>query len=421
MHLSGCASRRCCHRIMTVVFSSALLSLFCEYIIYYIFAMRCSWPALSIKSGEAKVLKTFVLADPHLVGAYRGHYFDRIRRDWQMTRAFEAATFLHAPDVVFMLGDLFDEGLWSDDTEFRKQLLRYHRIFAHDRTRTVLKNVVGNHDIGFHYAIHPYLDWRFRKQLTGSENTTAVRLWVHGRIHFVLANSMAFERDQCRLCAEAQQNVVDIGRYLSCSPKRRLSNKTLSCLTRSKMNGDHLPDFLDSDSETDQVDEYTQPILLLHFPLYRRNELDCAVDDAWDTMPYKDREVAYQPKWDCLSKSATDELLYTLRPQLVLSGHSHYSCLRYHPIPGEPEVLVPEYTVASFSWRNLPNPSFLMMSITPTKHAIHKCYLPRESTIVAIYMLGIFAIIFGPFFRRCYRHVWYRIKCLLCSAFLNTN
>lgn len=69
-----------------------------------------------------------------------------------MTRAFGAATFLQVPDVVFMLGDLFDEGLWLDDTEFHKHLLRYHRIFAHDRSKTVLKNVVGNHDIGFHYA-----------------------------------------------------------------------------------------------------------------------------------------------------------------------------------------------------------------------------------------------------------------------------
>lgn len=80
MHLSGCSCRRCYHRITTVAFSFALLTLFCEYIIYYIFAARCSWPALSIKRGDAKVLKTFVLADPHLVGAYRGHYLDRIRR-----------------------------------------------------------------------------------------------------------------------------------------------------------------------------------------------------------------------------------------------------------------------------------------------------------------------------------------------------
>lgn len=70
----------------------------------------------------------------------------------------------------------------------------------------------------------------------------------------------------------------------------------------------------------DQMYEYTRPILLLHFPLYRRNELDCAVDDAWDTMPYRDREVAYQPKLDCLSKSATDEVT-SLRVPLLCRCH----------------------------------------------------------------------------------------------------
>ncbi|THD20880.1 Metallophosphoesterase 1 [Fasciola hepatica] len=411
MRVSQCCPRRCMRRILTVIFSFALLSLFCEYTIYYIFIMQCSWPVLSTQMSDTEVLRILVLADPHLVGVYKGHYFDRMRRDWQMTRAFAAATFIHTPRVVFILGDLFDEGLWSNDVEFHKQLVRYHRIFAHDRSRIVLKNLVGNHDIGFHYAIHPYLDWRFRKQLTGSENTTAVRLWVHAGIPFVLANSMAFEDDHCHLCMEAQQNVFDIGRHLSCSPKQRLRNATVPCPARLVINENRVPSFLDSNSETQQLNAYTRPILLLHFPLFRKNEFECATDNAWDAMPYKDRKTAYRPKWDCLSESATSELLRKLRPRLVLSGHSHYSCLRNHSIPGESNISVPEYTVASFSWRNLPNPSFLMVSVTKTQHAVHKCYLPQETIIIVVYFLGISAILFGPCLRRFFRHVRCRMGC----------
>lgn len=35
------------------------------------------------------------------------------RREWQMERAFQTALWLLRPEVVFILGDIFDEGKWS--------------------------------------------------------------------------------------------------------------------------------------------------------------------------------------------------------------------------------------------------------------------------------------------------------------------
>ncbi|VDP84428.1 unnamed protein product [Echinostoma caproni] len=359
--------KRYTRRMITVALSFVFLILFCEFFIYYILIIQCFWPTLNDHEAGRTKLKVMVLADPHLVGVYRGHPFDRIRRDWEMARAFHAAINIHAPDVVLILGDLFDEGLWSNDEEFDKQLTRYRRIFAYDRTKTVLKNVVGNHDIGFHYAIHPYLDWRFRKQLTASADSTAVSLWVYARIPFVLANSMAFEGDQCHLCTEAMKNVHDIGKRL------RNVSVTYPAAHSSIIPTDRVPTFMAADSEKEQLDEYSRPILLLHFPLYRKDETDCS-PDAWDAMPTKDRSKPYRPKWDCLSEEATNELLRQLRPRLVLSGHSHYSCVRHHRIPDEPNTLVPEWTVASFSWRNLPNPSFLMVCfpVYPTQPSFNQ-------------------------------------------------
>ncbi|KAA3672873.1 uncharacterized protein DEA37_0003787 [Paragonimus westermani] len=75
-----------------------------------------------------------------------------ICKDWQMKQSFQAARTLLSPDVVFILGDIFDEGLWLDDPNFESHVERYNNIFRHDSLKTVVKNLVGNHDIGFHYA-----------------------------------------------------------------------------------------------------------------------------------------------------------------------------------------------------------------------------------------------------------------------------
>ncbi|KAF8568528.1 hypothetical protein P879_05771 [Paragonimus westermani] len=324
--------------------------------------------------SKESCLNVLVLADPHLVGPFKGHILDRLRRDWQMKQSFQAARTLLSPDVVFILGDIFDEGLWLDDPNFESHVERYNNIFRHDSLKTVVKNLVGNHDIGFHYAIHPYVDRRFRRKLMLAANTSAVSLWTH-------------KGDDCHLCTEAERNVKSIARHLRCAS----SNRSVDCGA-------------DVDAETivEQPDAYPRPILLQHFPLFRTTELGCPSKPA-DAMPVAKRPVAYRPKWDCLSSMATRQLLRQLRPRLVLSGHSHYSCHLVHTIDDNPGLVVPEWTVASFSWRNLPNPSFLLLAVSTSEHAISKCYLPTEFNIVLLYVLCLLLPIAWIFIRRLIR------------------
>lgn len=79
-----------------------------------------------------------------------GHISVYMFREWQMKRSFQTALFIHSPDVVFVLGDIFDEGKWAGNDEFDGYMKTYHSIFAHDSS-TVVKVVAGNHDMGFHY------------------------------------------------------------------------------------------------------------------------------------------------------------------------------------------------------------------------------------------------------------------------------
>lgn len=61
-----------------VSFILALVSvfIFSEYVIYYAVILRCSWP----DSDSSSDVRALFLSDTHLLGAIRGHWFDKLRR-----------------------------------------------------------------------------------------------------------------------------------------------------------------------------------------------------------------------------------------------------------------------------------------------------------------------------------------------------
>uniref|UniRef100_A0A671F1T4 Metallophosphoesterase 1 n=1 Tax=Rhinolophus ferrumequinum TaxID=59479 RepID=A0A671F1T4_RHIFE len=274
-------------KLIAVVFA---VLLFCEFLIYYLVIFRCNWPELKTPAydGEQEtlepVLKAMFLADTHLLGEVRGHWLDKLRREWQMERAFQTALWWLQPEVVFILGDIFDEGKWSSSQAWADDVERFQKMFRHPR-HVQLKVVVGNHDIGFHYQMSTYRIKRFEKVFNPE------RLFSWKGINFVMVNSVALEGDGCNICSEAEAELIEISHKLNCSR----------------------------------------------------------------------------------------ELLWWLRPRLVLSGHTHSACEVLHGA-GISEISVP-----SFSWRNRNNPSFIMGSMTSTEYALGKCYIPFESTVLITY------------------------------------
>ncbi|KAJ8983695.1 hypothetical protein NQ317_003485 [Molorchus minor] len=106
---------------------------------------NCDWPELNPENEDKTIDKTneqpvkiMVIADTHLLGSRRGHWFDKLRREWQMYRAFQTAMILHEPDLVFVLGDLTDEGLYCSDTEFNYYVQRFYNLFrVPEKNRTL--------------------------------------------------------------------------------------------------------------------------------------------------------------------------------------------------------------------------------------------------------------------------------------------
>ncbi|XP_027945141.1 metallophosphoesterase 1 isoform X1 [Eumetopias jubatus] len=336
-------------KVTAVVFA---VLLFCEFLIYYLVIFRCDWPEVKTPAHDSgqKTLKAMFLADTHLLGEVRGHWLDKLRREWQMERAFQTSLWLLQPEVVFILGDIFDEGKWSSSQAWADDVARFQKIFRHPR-HVQLKVVAGNHDIGFHYQMSTYKIKRFEKVFNPE------RLFSWKGMNFVLVNSVAQEGDGCHICSEAEAELIEISHKLNCSREERGPGPCRGAPL--------LP--------------ASAPVLLQHFPLFRRSDANCSGEDA---APLEERAIPFKERYDVLSREASQQLLWWLRPRLILSGHTHSACEVLHGA-GVPEISVP-----SFSWRNRNNPSFIMGSMTPTDYALAKCYLPYENTVLATYCVA---------------------------------
>ncbi|XP_024879780.1 metallophosphoesterase 1 isoform X1 [Temnothorax curvispinosus] len=369
---------------------------FCEYLIYYVVLIQCEWPTLDPRKedpalgGEAtdRPVRAMFIADTHLLGSREGHWFDKLRREWQMYRAFQTMMTLHRPDVVFVLGDVFDEGQWCGSMEFEYYIKRFHSLF-HVPKDTHIYVVAGNHDMGFHYAITPYRNQRF---IHGLKSPSVRRLSLRDN-HFVLINSMALEGDGCFLCRPTEIAVNKIAKDLKCA--RKIGN---DCRNASAISRYSRPILLQVSLPTIiQVS-----FLLQHYPMYRESDEMC---NELDQAPQELKAIKFRERWECLSKEASEQLLDILNPRLIVDGHTHHGCRRIH----RDDVL--EFTIPSFSWRNKVNPSLLMGTFTPSNYSVSKCYMPVESTVITIYRCSLPCMLIYLIIKlRPRRHAYSRLK-----------
>ncbi|XP_046747456.1 metallophosphoesterase 1 [Diprion similis] len=350
--------------ILRACFGLVALLFYCEYAVHYLVIFQCGWPDLDAQKADPAILlnnaeeppvKVMFLADTHLLGSRNGHWFDKLRREWQMHRAFQTAMTIHKPELVFILGDIFDEGLWCSRAEFERYVARFNSLFYVPQN-TQLYVVAGNHDMGFHYQIIPYLNERF---VNAMKAPSVERVSVRGN-HFVLMNSMALEGDGCFLCKPTEMALKRIAKQLKCT-------KGIGSSCKSK----------------DILKQYSRPILLQHYPMYRESDEIChEVDEA----PANIKNEKFRERWDCLSKEASEQLLDIMEPRLIVDGHTHHGCRKIH----RKNIL--EFTVPSFSWRNKNNPSFLLGVFTPNNYMVSKCYMPLETTVIKIYITGFILV-----------------------------
>ncbi|XP_053202011.1 metallophosphoesterase 1 homolog [Panonychus citri] len=320
---------------IVLVFNLFLLDIYSIY--------PCDWPCPDC--SDENFVKVMILSDPHLLGKRKGHPVDQFTREWEMSIAFQLAKSIRKPDVIIFLGDLLDEGLTVDENGFDKYVDRFEKIFSiEDPIEKIF--IVGNHDIGFHdrVAAYPYLRKRWEKAF----NSSLAKLVTIKGIKFISINSMAIEGADFSLVQEMEN-------YLSVVDEQ---------LTKSNLPGD--------------------PILLLHFPLYRINDDIC---HEIDSQKGQDRLNNFTPGVESLSKRTSDNLLERYRPRLIFNGHIHSGCVVNHTKHDSQE-----WTVASFNWRNRQDPNYLLLQISPNDHSIVKCFLPTEISIVITSILCLITL-----------------------------
>nr|XP_014095378.2 metallophosphoesterase 1 homolog [Bactrocera oleae] len=346
--------------LTTISCITFLTFLYCEFLADFLQLSLCQWPTLGTKSLKKEIeLRAMIIADTHLIGPIHGHWLDRIYREWHMHRSFQASMRLFEPEVVFVLGDLFDEGDIVTSRDFEQYVERFHRIFKTPSNVPII-SAVGNHDIGFHYK----MDRSFIKRFSKHFNNTGVEIYTIKGNHFIMINSMAMQNDGCGFCNAALHDLNSISEKLKC-----LKNKD-SC----------------EDNEVLQKHKtYNRPILMQHFPTYRKSDAVCREHDAPSIEFFREN-------WEVLSRKSTDLIGKLLTPRVAFAGHSHHYCLNINRFGIE------EYTVASFSWRNKVEPSFLLTSFSGSSYAVSKCKMLAQmhvyNTYIAATTILIATIIF---------------------------
>ncbi|VDN01102.1 unnamed protein product [Thelazia callipaeda] len=331
-----------------------------EYLIYYVTIYTwCSWPIISSRNGKREEeTKVMMVTDIHLLGPRRGHWFDKLRREWQMYRSFQSAISLMHPHAVFFLGDLFDESTISNLQGLENYVKRFNELFYVPRDIQV-HCIFGNHDIGFHdevcfNRINParlqFLSQHFARSF-------ADHIVLNGN-HFVLLNSMTLERDGCYLCTTTEFEIEKLSRKLNCT-----KNGASKCNVNSR------------------------PILLLHFPLFRHSDAQCP--DDYDAAVEPAKSQIFTAGIDCLSNASSHYVLNKLDPRAVFNGHTHHSCRTWWPAPYN----MYEWTLSSFSWRNIVQPAFLLVTITASDIQVNKCFLPSEKIVVGSYAVCIVSLV----------------------------
>jgi ethanolamine phosphate phosphodiesterase len=297
--------------LFIIVSIVSMTFLYNEYLIYWQVLLNCKWPETSENLNDPSRisdhdLSLMIIADTHLLGSRQGHWFDKLRREWQQHMAFQTLRKLLKPDFIIIVGDLTDEGKWCSDAEWiyyenRIKELFYTESDYYDKNgfKTQLLVVVGNHDVGFHYDMTEKKLSRFDK----SFQSKYIKLYLPENaqdVAFVFLNSMALENDGCEFCNEAQKQLKQV-------------NKTLSCLKVLNKIRNSNPESIDSYckgiSDLNKLNgrKYSKPILFTHFPLYRASDRDCPNDI--DTEKYVTGEYSlFRSKYDCLGIDATKQV-----------------------------------------------------------------------------------------------------------------
>ncbi|KAI4355342.1 hypothetical protein L6164_004123 [Bauhinia variegata] len=372
----------------------ALTLLYGEMFAYWVPSLfTCSWPHLlrsppsnstsqtNSEGYQADYVKVAIIADPQLMDKTSlglppkslALEIAEFYTDINMRRSFFASILPFKPDVIIFLGDYFDGGPYLSDEEWQESLRRFKHIFGLNEQGKYADMQVyyipGNHDIGYS-SLHSQRPEVIRRY----EETFGIRNYRFsiGEVDFIAVDAQTLDGH----------------------PQKQLTSETWLFAKNVSIDGEVHP-----------------RVLLIHIPLYRRDDTYCGPDRSSPSINQRvsrtaiHNEITYQ---NYVSEMSSKNLLDMTKPMHILSGHDHDQCTVTHQSKFGP---VKEHTLGTISWQqgNL-YPSFMLLSVrnsslpdaSSSEDALltQLCFLPMQARIyiwyLVLFALTILALLFWP-------------------------
>ncbi|KAK4373898.1 hypothetical protein RND71_004575 [Anisodus tanguticus] len=364
----------------------ALSLLYGEMFSFWVPFFSCSWPRLPSSTTDGvdhqrDYVKIAVLTDPQLMDrtslrlAPKSLALEAAQfyTDLYMRRAFLSSILPSKPDIILFLGDYFDGGPFLSDEEWQESWSRFKHIFdlemLEQTTNIKLYYLAGNHDIGY-AAFHshmPEVIKRYEKAF-GARNYQ----FTAGKVDFIAIDAQTLD--------DSQQDIL--------SPGHPQNNETPATWNFVKNVSKH--------------PSLNPRVLLTHISLYRPDLTACGPYRSSSIINQRinraafDNEILYQ---NYITENGTNDLLDSIKPALILSGHDHDQCTVIHK---SKYGSVKEHTLGTISWQqgNL-FPSYMLLSASnlvlpdgsmPEEAISTKvCFLPVQ-TYIYIWYLFLFVM-----------------------------
>ena len=408
-------------------------------------AVSCPWPTplspptvshrgLSPQTPKAPLReRVLLLSDIHLLGLRRS-VLDRGWTDWQLYKSFRMLRWWLDPTAVFLMGDLLDEGGRSTAKLHESYLARFAGIFG---------EVTPASELGGRHA-----DGDAASSGAGDPASASAAASPVAVVALIGNHDSEFGNYQRRHMVDRFEAAFGGGRRVNdrlVLPRTNTSVATINSLAldgtpRDPSLQEDVLRFLDAQRAAGRGAD----ILLTHVPLHRPTDLACGAERLREGrhVTYASPERRYAGDGtDVVSRLRADQVLRSMVPRLVLSGHTHARCHHIvHPHAGaalhkastagsanaakaaanaaaaaaaaanavghvEAGTAVPpselgrshseeedagalEYTIPTFSWRMRPDPGFGVATWGPAGSfpKVQTCELPNEHTVFGIYI-----------------------------------
>lgn len=269
-----------------------------EYLIYHYNISKCSFPELSKNSPDD--IHIALIGDPQLTDKYSYKWVKKsgflvtkiieFYSDIYMRKNFQLLQLYHDPDVIFLMGDLFDSAKVLTDKEFEKEFHRYKWIFK-SQNNIQQYTLSGNHDIG--YDIDKNHQFSLAKRFSNYFGPINFDIIING-ISFIFISATTLDENSSHY-----QLYKDTDSFIQ-SKKFDFSRNSSLILPR---------------------------VLLHHIPLWRAPEMNCGSLRNRNEFLKDHSGYSYR---NMLDQSITNQLLKIIKPFLTFSGDDHDYCKIKH-------------------------------------------------------------------------------------------